>query len=77
MDGINKPIANTPLFLQKLEGDLIVEPKFGFDLGVGATFGPKIEGKQLFSSRARSARDPPSRRPTARTGPTRSRSTRG
>ena len=49
VNGINKPIANTPLFLQKLEGDLIVEPKFGFDLGVGATFGPKIEGKQLFT----------------------------
>ena len=49
VDGINKPIANTPLFLQKLEGDLIMEPKFGFDLGVGATFGPKIEGKQLFT----------------------------
>src|SRR5207342_1377951 len=32
VDGINKEIPDTPLFLQKIEGDLIFRPDFGVNL---------------------------------------------
>jgi hypothetical protein len=48
VDGLNQPIPDTPLFLQRLDGDLALSP-FGFKVGAGATLGPKVEGKQLFT----------------------------
>ncbi len=47
VDGINKEIPETPLFLQKLEGELVFLPKFGLNAGIGATFGPRLDGKQI------------------------------
>jgi hypothetical protein len=49
VDGINKPVPDTPLFLQKLSGDLVLLPDFGVNATVGATFGPRLAGKQLFT----------------------------
>ena len=49
MDGINKEIPDTPLFLQKIGGDLVFRPDLAVNLDVGATFGPRLEGKQAFT----------------------------
>jgi hypothetical protein len=35
--------------LQKLSGDLVLLPDFGVNATVGATFGPRLAGKQLFT----------------------------
>ena len=40
--GFNQPIPRTPLYLQSVEGDLVFFPAFGFNLGVGASLGPKV-----------------------------------
>jgi len=48
VDGLNQPIPDTPLFLQRLDGDLALSP-FGFKVGAGATLGPRVKGKQLFT----------------------------
>jgi hypothetical protein len=47
VDGIAKPIGGTPLVLQKIEGDLLFAPDFGINVGVGATFGPRVNGAAL------------------------------
>jgi hypothetical protein len=47
VDGIAKPIGGTPLVLQKVEGDLLFAPDFGINVGIGATFGPKVNGAAL------------------------------
>jgi hypothetical protein len=47
VDGINKPIGGTPIVLQKIEGDLLFAPDISINLGVGATFGPRINGAAL------------------------------
>jgi hypothetical protein len=47
VDGINKPIGGTPIVLQKVEGDLLFAPDISINLGVGATFGPRINGAAL------------------------------
>ena len=49
VDGINKPIPDTPLVLQKASGAILLAPEFGLDLGVGASLGPRINGKQLMA----------------------------
>jgi hypothetical protein len=47
VDGIAQRIAGTPLVLQKVEGDLLFAPDLGINVGVGATFGPKVNGAAL------------------------------
>jgi hypothetical protein len=47
VDGINKEIPDTPPFLQKLAGDLLFRPDWAIRAGIGATFGPRLEGKQI------------------------------
>ncbi len=47
VDGINKPIGGTPIVLQKVEGDLLFAPDISINVGVGATFGPRINGAAL------------------------------
>lgn len=49
VDGINKEIPDTPLFLQRIGGDLIFRPDLAINVEVGATFGPRLEGKQAFT----------------------------
>jgi len=44
--GINRSIGYG-LFLQSVAGELVFEPDFGFNFGVGATLGPELEGKKL------------------------------
>ncbi len=44
--GINQHIGQG-VFLQRVSGNLATVPKFGFDMGVDATLGPVISGKQL------------------------------
>jgi hypothetical protein len=46
VDGINKRVLG-PIFLQKVGGDLLFVPKFGYDVRVGGTLGPKVKGKKL------------------------------
>ena len=47
VDGINKPIPDTPLFLQKVGGDLLFQPRFGFTLLIGGSLGPRVRGQLL------------------------------
>jgi hypothetical protein len=47
IDGLNKPIPSTPIFLQSVEGELLFRPEFGFDIGVGGSFGPRIADVEL------------------------------
>ena len=47
VDGLNKPIPDTPLFLQKVGGDLLFQPRFGFTLLIGGSLGPRVRGKLL------------------------------
>lgn len=49
VDGINKEIPDTPLFLQRIGGDLLFRPDLAINVEVGATFGPRLEGKQAFT----------------------------
>ena len=49
VDGINQRLGSTPLFLQRIGGDLNFVPEFGFGVNIGASFGPKVNGKELFS----------------------------
>jgi hypothetical protein len=49
VDGINQRLGGTPLFLQRLSGDIILAPKFGYELGAGGTFGPKVNGAAVMS----------------------------
>ncbi len=49
VDGINKEIPDTPLFLQRIGGDLLFRPELSVNVDVGATFGPRFEGKQAFT----------------------------
>ena len=44
--GINRNVGYG-IFLQSVAGELVFEPDFGFNFGVGATLGPEIEGKKL------------------------------
>ena len=49
VDGLNRPLGATPIFLQSVSGDLLFAPTFGFDLTVGGSLGPRINGKQLLT----------------------------
>ncbi len=49
VDGINKQLGGTPLFLQSVSGDLLFAPRFGHDLGVKGSLGPRVNGKQLLT----------------------------
>lgn len=44
VDGLNRPLGATPLFLQKVSGAAITAPRFGYDIGLGGTFGPSVNG---------------------------------
>lgn len=44
---ISITIPDTPLFLQAVEGSLVFNPKWGFDLGVEATLGPVVADQKL------------------------------
>lgn len=48
VDGINRQVLG-PLFLQKAGGDLLFAPDFGYALRIGATVGPRVQGKKLVS----------------------------
>lgn len=47
VDNLNKEIPDTPVFLQKIGGDLQFEPSFGMNLAVSASIGPRTNGKQI------------------------------
>ena len=47
VSGINKQLGATPLFLQDVSGDLLFAPRFGHDLAIAGSLGPRVGGKQL------------------------------
>lgn len=44
---INRPLPNTPLFLQKIGFDLLTSPPAYFGVNVGLTVGPEVKGKAV------------------------------
>ncbi|MGZ3319160.1 MAG: hypothetical protein ACXU95_17955, partial [Isosphaeraceae bacterium] len=49
LDGLDVEIPDTPLFLQRIGGDLIFRPDWGVNVDVGSTLGPRVDGKQIFT----------------------------
>ena len=49
IDGINKQLGGTPLFLQGVSGDLLFAPRWGHDVGITGSLGPRVRGKQLLT----------------------------
>ena len=47
VDGFNKPIPSTPVFLQSVEGEVLFRPSLGADIGATGTLGPKIGDIEL------------------------------
>jgi hypothetical protein len=46
-DGLEVEIPDTPFFLQSVEGELVLQPEFGFKSGAGLSFGPRVASGQL------------------------------
>jgi Tol biopolymer transport system component len=59
VDNINRRIAATPIFLQSASGDLVFAPDFGFDLTVGGSLGPRVNGKELVKLTGQMQAGPP------------------
>jgi hypothetical protein len=49
IDGINKQLGGTPLFLQTISGDLLFAPRWGHDFAIKGSLGPRVRGKQLLT----------------------------
>ena len=47
--GINRRLGVSPLFLQEVSGDLLFAPKFGYNLAIKGSLGPRVKGKQLLA----------------------------